>query len=88
MEFNLTREWLEKKLTEEATCDITGQPFVYDEQYSDWGPSLDRVDNNIGYTIGNVQVVCWKYNNMKGAYTDEDILFIADCLRRKHEASL
>jgi len=28
-------------------------------------PSLDRVDNSKGYTKNNIQVICWRCNNVK-----------------------
>lgn len=28
-------------------------------------PSLDRLDNTLGYTIANVRVICWRCNDLK-----------------------
>ena len=30
-------------------------------------PSVDRIDDNIGYSIGNIQLVTWEENNHKGS---------------------
>ncbi len=44
-----------------------------------FAPSVDRIDNNRGYTMDNVQVVCDMYNHGKGQHTDEE--FIRFCNR-------
>lgn len=33
---------------------------------SDYRPSVDRKDESIGYTIGNIQLMTWKENRVKG----------------------
>ena len=35
--------------------------------------SLDRINCNIGYVAGNVRIVSWRYNFMKGPYSDNDL---------------
>lgn len=42
------------------------------------GPSIDRVDSNLGYVIGNVQLVCIHYNLAKNVYTDAQLLQLAE----------
>ncbi len=34
-------------------------------------PSIDRIDNNKGYTKDNIEIVCWEYNDDKGTMTIE-----------------
>ena len=36
-------------------------------------PSLDRLDNNLGYTVDNTKVVCFKCNVLKSDASLEDI---------------
>ena len=38
------------------------------------GPSIDRIDNNKGYTTDNCQIVCNMYNTGKGQHTDLEFL--------------
>lgn len=37
-------------------------------------PSIDRIDPTQGYTEGNVQWTCWRYNDAKSNMTDEGFL--------------
>lgn len=34
-------------------------------------PSIDRIDNNKGYTMDNLQIVTLGYNNLKNRYGEE-----------------
>lgn len=43
---------------------------------------LDRIDNNLGYTFNNIRSMCKKHNYMRSKYSDEEILVLADGLRR------
>lgn len=39
--------------------------------------SIDRIDNDLGYVRGNVELVCYAYNVAKNKYTEE--FFIEMC---------
>lgn len=69
----ITKEWLVDKLTK-GVCDVTGIQFKKENNAR--GPftaSLDRIDNNVGYTIKNTRVVIWAFNRAKGEWRDEII---------------
>ena len=34
--------------------------------------SLDRIDNNKGYSIDNLRITCWAANGMRGTLTIDD----------------
>lgn len=36
--------------------------------------TIDRIDNSLGYSRDNVQLVCRKANEMKGTTTEEELL--------------
>ena len=42
-----------------------------------YGPSLDRIDSDLGYTPENVQLVCCHYNLAKAAYSEEQFRLLA-----------
>lgn len=53
-----------------------------------FGPSLDRINNNIGYEPGNIQLVCYMYNSAKNQFTDEDVLrFASELLKHSSDTS-
>ena len=37
--------------------------------------SIDRIDNNLGYIVGNIQWVHKDVNNMKGSFSEELLLY-------------
>jgi len=37
-------------------------------------PSIDRIDNNRGYMMDNIQIVTMAYNQMKNIYSEESIM--------------
>ena len=36
-------------------------------------PSIDRIDNNKGYTMDNIRIVTNGYNQIRGKYEDSDV---------------
>lgn len=63
-------------------CEVSGLPWVFADKLgpSLWSPTLDRIDNNRGYTIDNVRWVVWIFNRAKGADTDADVELLARAL--------
>lgn len=62
-------------------CQATGFKFDLHTTSSvrnPFAPSIDRKDNNKGYTIDNVQIVCSMYNMGKNEHDEID--FIAICM--------
>lgn len=57
-----------------SNCPVLGIPFVFGEKMSDNSPTLDRINNSIGYVKGNVLVVSNKANRIKNSATPEEIL--------------
>lgn len=51
---------------------------------TDTSPTLDRIDNNLGYIKGNVQVISYKANRMKNNATTEELLVFAESVIRIH----
>lgn len=65
-------------LLEPWTCALTGFPLRWDKEVSKdpLAPSPDRIDNSIGYVSGNVRIVAWMVNEMRGKYSNEEFLSV------------
>ena len=80
--FNLTPEDILPQL-ELGVCEVTGIRFVSSNIPKVRGPfvaSLDRKIASKGYTKGNVQVVIWALNAMRGNWGDKILLQVARAL--------
>lgn len=78
--FNLDENWIKTQLKNKV-CSVTGLPFEIPTykpgkvgERGPWTPSVDRIDNNLGYTKNNCQLVIWMYNLAKNNYTENDLI--------------
>ena len=46
--------------------------------------SLDRIDSNLGYIIGNVQWVCLGINYTKLNYSDSELHFLLKLIKENY----
>ena len=46
-------------------------------------PSIDRIDNNKGYMLDNIQIVTMAYNQMKNIYSEESIMEWINTIKKK-----
>lgn len=68
LEFNITKEYLKQLWdSQSGLCAISGIPMTFelDNGRTFKNVSLDRINPNKGYIIGNVQLVCMAVNQMK-----------------------
>lgn len=74
LECSLTLEQV-KQLLAPMVCEATGLELKWEwtgtGKYNPWAPSLDRLNNSLGYIAGNVRVVCWAYNKARSDWPDE-----------------
>jgi len=82
LEFSLNIQWLRDKFDEQdQKCAMTGIQFVYtkDDRFTRqaFSPSLDRIDNDKGYTPENTRLVCTMYNYCRNVARDEDVEYFA-----------
>lgn len=55
-------------------CPVLGIPmFKGTQKMGHNSPSLDRIDNTRGYVKGNVRVISWRANNLKGDATLDEL---------------
>lgn len=82
-ECSITADDIEKMLAP-MVCATTGLPLTWEHgggsARNPWAPSVDRIDCSKGYVPGNVRVVCWAFNQMRGDFPDEVVLMLAKAL--------
>lgn len=49
--------------------------------------SLDRIDSNIGYVVGNIQLVCTAVNKMKQEYTEDLFVLLSLLVTQNNKLS-
>jgi hypothetical protein len=80
-EFSITREDLEPL---PDVCPILGLKLEFStEGRKPNSYSIDRIDSNVGYVPGNIQVVSWRANHIKNNATPEELRMIADYLESR-----
>ena len=83
--WDLTTTQVHKLIKETKFRQLSGRPLVMEISHAD-GPSLDRIDNNCGYTVKNVQVISQQINKSRLDMTVEDFVQmccdVADYSRR------
>jgi len=73
LEFNLTELYLEN-LSFPISCPILGVPLEYGvRKYSEFKPSVDRIDSDAGYIQGNIQILSIKANRAKNNLTEAEL---------------
>ncbi len=73
--FNLTEQDLRDKWN--THCPIYKKELVFFSN-SDWSPSIDRINNQIGYTRENIVVVSRKANQQKNSTNLEELKMLYD----------
>lgn len=79
--FDLTEDYLyELWNKQKGICALSGIPLTcnYGEGVVETNASIDKIDPQGGYTIGNVQLTCWAVNRMKGTMNNEQLLFFCE----------
>jgi hypothetical protein len=86
----ITLDWVIGRI-EKGICEATGDKLTTKTKQPNTA-SLDRIDpNNPDYTPENSRIVTWQFNNMKGAFTDEEFIRVAKQLenvKKKSTASI
>jgi hypothetical protein len=65
-------------------CPLLGIPLNYNQTMwkADDYPTFDRIDNTKGYVKGNVHIVSWRANRMKGTGSPDEWIKLSDSMRR------
>lgn len=63
-------------------CPVLGIPLIFKGgKQSDNSPSLDRIVPSLGYVKGNVRVISWRANDVKGNATADELEAVARYVR-------
>lgn len=83
IEWNLSRELLKELIV--PICPILGIELCYTNLVlADNSPTIDRIDNALGYIDGNVQVLSCLANRMKSNATPEQLLKFAEYINQRY----
>ena len=84
--FDLTMDDL-NNLSFPLTCPILGIPLYFNRGFAaDDSYSVDRISNDVGYTIDNVIIVSNRVNTLKSNATVDEMRKIADFYAKLNEA--
>lgn len=77
VDFTLNEEWFSSRLNK-GVCELTGLPIKsnagsFTKARNFYSPSIDRVDNSVGYIPSNVRMVAWGVNLGKNKFADKDL---------------
>ncbi len=61
--------------SQNGLCKLSGLPMVK-ERGSIYSMSVDRIDNNKGYILGNIRLVCQAVNMMRRTLNDTEFISI------------
>lgn len=65
-------------------CPVLGIRLVFGtSKIRDTSPTIDRIDNSKGYVPGNVKIISWRANTIKGAGSANEHQAIVDYIRRE-----
>ena len=82
--FTITKEYIKEILPKNLKCPVLGIKFkVRDGPGGSFNSaSLDRIDNDKGYEIGNVIWVCNKVNQIKNYSTPDEIIKVGEFYKK------
>lgn len=73
-------------LTRQPNCPCCGIAFDLSPRPGfrlDASPSIDRFDSARGYELDNIELICWRCNNIKRNYTAADLMRVAKWMDRR-----
>jgi len=87
LEYSLTKEWASSRWT--GKCELTGIQFYEGlSEAHELSPSIDRIDNSLGYIPGNCRFILWGVNRFKGEGTDAEMLRLAKIIVASMDGAL
>lgn len=76
LDFNITPEYLHKLYNKDHHCALSGIDLTIDKSknINAQNISVDRIDSNVGYIEGNIELVDKRINLMKGCLSNEEFV--------------
>lgn len=76
---NIEFSLVEQDLIIPKYCPILGIPMITEVgPRLDGYPTVDRIHNDKGYTINNIQIISWRANNLKGAASLDEMIKLGE----------
>jgi hypothetical protein len=88
LEVNITKEYVNQLFFEQnGKCKLSGIDISLPITWRDrtYSASLDRIDSNLGYVVGNVQWVHKHINVMKNVFPEEMFLYLCNKVSEKND---
>ena len=88
LEVNITKEYVNDLfIKQNGKCCLSGLDITLPKTWKDrkYTASLDRIDSNLGYIIGNVQWVHKHVNVMKNKFPQDMFLFLCQKISNNNE---
>lgn len=85
-DFNITPEYLMELYNKNKTCTLSGIDLSIDlsKTAQQQNLSIDRIDSNIGYVKGNIQLVDKRINMMKGTLSNQEFIDLCCAVAKNH----
>tara|TARA_R100001143_G_C3351013_1_gene129516 strand:- start:540 stop:1007 length:468 start_codon:yes stop_codon:yes gene_type:complete len=84
--FTITKEYIKEIFPKNRTCPVLSIEFKSNQGTGRFNSaSLDRIDNDKGYEIGNVIWVCQKVNQIKTSATPYEIIKVGEFYKKLFE---
>jgi hypothetical protein len=71
-------------VNQNGECAYSGMPLSIEVNHPH-SVSLDRIDSNQGYVVGNLQLLSWTVNKMKMDFDEEEFLLICLMIAEKQK---
>jgi hypothetical protein len=84
VEFSISHEFITQAFASTPDCPVCGIRLNYEHHGTGFNrdsPSIDRLDPKVGYTVGNVSVICVRCNILKQNATAEELERVARWIR-------
>ena len=82
----IDKDWIMTRLYV-GFCEATGDELTLASKKPN-SPSLDRINpKNPNYTPENCRITTWQFNNMKGSFSDEEFIRVAEALKNVTQKS-